>query len=475
MKHYPKISILHISDLHKKESYDFKNLYQSIKDDCGRYMRQDIQKPNIIVVSGDLIRGGTSDEIKKQYKETKAFLDDLTSFFLDGDKNRMVIVPGNHDVDWNVTTKQMKPVNHETDEEKKNYKKLLELFLNEGPSKCRWSWEDQQLYNYEDNNIYNSRFALFADFYKSFYIDREYPLDPNEQFDIFDIPAYNICFIGFNSCHLNDHLNKMGQISPTCVTKASDRLKAQVDRGRILVAVWHHNTSGRPMENNYLDNRILNPIINMGVHIALHGHQHYSGVVEEYHNAFQNGKLLMFSTGSLYGTLETLPYGAPRQYNILELEKDGDKLVVTIHLRADKNSEEFEIPNWGYGNIKEIGSSCWKTTLHYPVQPLDEDKLSKLMNLGMETGDYSDVIEMLKESAETDEMNRKMMLDFMLKNGRYMDIIDFIGEPSNESDARIVLKAAHELNDREISKRVKNFHSIKYSTDVNIKKMKDYL
>lgn len=475
MKQQKIISILHISDLHKNEGDDFKNLFQTMVDDCDRYMKQGIEKPNIIVVSGDLIRGGKPDEIRQQYSEARNFLKDLTDFFLNKDKSRIVIVPGNHDVDWNVTKSLMTPIANETEEEKKEYKKTLELYLRERAPKVRWNWDDQRLYSYKDDEAYNSRFQLFSDFYKTFYGDRDFPADPSEQAEIFDIPEYNISFVGFNSCHQNDHLNKVGQIIPTCVTKASTKIKELREQGRILVAVWHHNASGRPMVNNYLDNRILNPIIDMGVHVALHGHQHYSGVVEEYHNAFKDGKLLMFSTGSLYGATETLSYGAPRQYNILEMEKDESQLKIKVHLREDNNKEEYGIPNWGNGIIKEIGDSNWETALPYPKQPLDTEKLSELMNWGMLTGDYSEVIEMLKAVAATDEQQRKLMLDLMMKGGQYKDIIDYIGNPATDEDALFLIKAAFELNDKDVMRVVKNLDGIKYSQNAQVRKMKDYL
>ncbi len=475
MKQQKKISILHISDLHKNEGDDFKNLFQTMVDDCDRYVKQGIEKPNIIVVSGDLIRGGKPDEIRQQYSEAKNFLEDLTIFFLNKDKSRIVIVPGNHDVDWNVTKNLMTPIVKETEEEKEEYKKILELYLRERAPKVRWNWDDQQLYSYKDDATYNSRFQLFSVFYKAFYGDRVFPVDPSEQAEIFDIPEYNISFVGFNSCHQNDHLNKVGQILPTCVTKASTKIKELREQGRILVAVWHHNASGRPMVNNYLDNRILNPIIDMGVHVALHGHQHYSGVVEEYHNAFKDGKLLMFSTGSLYGATETLSYGAPRQYNILEMEKDEGQLKIKVHLREDNNKEEYGIPNWGNGIIKEIGDSNWETALPYPKQPLDTEKLSEWMNWGMLTGDYSEAIEMLKVVASTDEQQRKLMLDLMMKGGQYKDIVDYIGNPATDEDALLLIKAASELNDKDVLRVVKNLDGIKNSKNAQVRKMKDYL
>lgn len=475
MNQQKKISILHISDLHKNEGDDFKNLYQKMVDDCDRYVKLGIEKPNIIVVSGDLIRGGKPDEIIQQYVEAKNFLEDLTEFFLNKDKSRIVIVPGNHDVDWNVTKSLMIPLANESEEEKKDYKKTLDLFLRERAPKVRWNWDDQRLYSFKDDRAYDTRFRFFSDFYSSFYGDRQFNDDPSEQAEIFDIPEYNISFVGFNSCHQNDHLNKVGQIMPTCVTKASTKIKELREKGRILVAVWHHNASGRPMVNNYLDNRILNPIIDMGIHIALHGHQHYSGVLEEYHNAFKDGKLLMYSTGSLYGATETLSYGAPRQYNILEMEKVGKELKLTVHLRQDNNSEEFGIPSWGEGNIKEIGASYWTTSLPYPKEPLNMEALSELINRGLESGNYGEAVEFLRRSAQDDEMARKMMLDLMMKGKQYRDVIDYIDNPKTDEDALLVLDAAFHLNDPDVSKKVKAFEGIKASKNAQVRKMKDYL
>lgn len=477
MKEFKKISILHISDLHKKDDDDFDNLFQSMKDDCIRYVNQGITKPNIIVVSGDLIRGGKPDEIEKQYQETADFLNKLTEYFLDNDKSRIIIVPGNHDVNWNVSKSVMKLIPNDTYDEKLGYNKNLNLYLKEKTQTIRWNWEDQRLYSYDDKETYNTRMKLFSNFYNSFYGNRTYSLEPGEQFDIFDIPSFNICFVGFNSCYLNDHLNKVGQIFPKCVTMASERMKEMCKKGRILVAIWHHNATGRPMVNNYLDNRILNPIIDMGVHIALHGHQHFSGVVEEYHNVFdnQNGKLLMYSTGSLYGASETLSYGASRQYNIMELEKDKNELVITVHLREDNNQEEFGIPNWRNGIIKEIGKTSWKTTLPYPSQPDDISILSELMKQAMESGDYTSVIEVLKDLAKTDSYYRKMMLELMIKGQQYHEIIDFIGNPETDEDALFVIKAAYELNDKEVSQKVKSFDGIINSNNSTVRQMKNYL
>ena len=342
-----KISILHISDLHKKEAYDFDNLYDSMVDDSAVYATQGVMKPNVIVVSGDLIRGGTPEEIDVQYKESKDFLEKLTSFFLKGDKRRIVIVPGNHDVDWNVSKAVMKSIprpqpqliggwspekKEEVEKkyarEKSEYDRIMTLFRNGDLPYNRWDWDAQELKCIEDKTTYKKRFDKFVAFYKDFY-GMEYSLNPKEQYRLFDFPDEGFCFVGFNSCNLNDHLNHSGKIAPQCVTSASKEMTVLKDR--VFIGVWHHNINGIPIVDNYLDYRVLDSLLKMDMRIGLHGHQHYSSVIKRYKNVDkEDNYMYLISTGSLYGTSDVLNYGTPRQYNILELERREDILDINL-------------------------------------------------------------------------------------------------------------------------------------------------
>ncbi|HWP96002.1 MAG TPA: metallophosphoesterase, partial [Syntrophomonadaceae bacterium] len=61
------ISILHISDLHRSQAFPISNtvLINSLEKDLERYVtNEDIPKPSLIIVSGDIVNGkGTMDEI----------------------------------------------------------------------------------------------------------------------------------------------------------------------------------------------------------------------------------------------------------------------------------------------------------------------------------------------------------------------------------------------------------------------------
>ncbi len=113
-------SILHVSDLHrsKEEPVDNDSLLAALLADRDRYVTAtpQIPPPAAIVVSGDLIQGaqlnakGWQESLEDQYKVAEHFLTTLCNEFLDGDRSRMVMTAGNHDVCWNTSRSAMEKV-----------------------------------------------------------------------------------------------------------------------------------------------------------------------------------------------------------------------------------------------------------------------------------------------------------------------------------------------------------------------------
>ena len=177
-------------------------LLDSLERDRDQYTaREDplISEPNFIVVSGDIVQGvkhsdpSAESNLQKQYQEALDFLNSLTLRFARGDKDRVIIVPGNHDVNDCRFRKSLEPVNIETVPKKKL---VEELFTPE--SSLRWSWEDFSLFKISDIDAYNARFSAFAEFYSNFYEGtRTYPIEPGDQLDIFDFPKDDFTIIGF--------------------------------------------------------------------------------------------------------------------------------------------------------------------------------------------------------------------------------------------------------------------------------------
>jgi len=91
--------ILHISDLHikPKENFDRSVVLDPLIGRIGEDLKDPKSglKPKIVVVTGDIAHAGQKDE----YTLAKQFFDDLLEN-LNLSDDRLFIVPGNHDIDF---------------------------------------------------------------------------------------------------------------------------------------------------------------------------------------------------------------------------------------------------------------------------------------------------------------------------------------------------------------------------------------
>jgi len=252
----PKTALMHISDIHEYSlpAVDHQTLVSSIVSDMSRYSMAEvpIKKPTLLIVCGDLIRGSTTslEDIEKQYQEAEAFLDILCNELFNGDRSRVVIVPGNHDISWPNSMESMKKL-QSTDQS-------LVKMLVEPKNKVRWNWADLSFYSIVNLERYNQRLHLFSKFYESFYKNaRKYPLSPDDQFDIFEFESEKLLFVGFNSCFYNDHLNRVGMINPQCITNCHNPIRNNKYEKWIKIAVWHHGIHGLPMQNDFMSEHVV--------------------------------------------------------------------------------------------------------------------------------------------------------------------------------------------------------------------------
>jgi hypothetical protein len=115
------------------------------------------------------------------------------------------------------------------------------------------------------------------------------------------------------------------------------------------VATWHHSFFGAPHDDDYLDAGPLQVLIDAGVSLALHGHQHRTDCIDErYRLGPSERKITLLSAGTLCAGPRALRAGIPRSYNVVEL--DTDAWTGRLHQRQMLN-EEFNLPVWGPGHI----------------------------------------------------------------------------------------------------------------------------
>lgn len=474
-------SILHISDLHRSRGSEISNaaLLSSLINDRDKYTsaeKKKIKLPDIIIVSGDIIRGSvdlsnSEKEIKEQYDEAIDFLNELSTQFLESDKQRIIIVPGNHDVDWKYSRDSMTKIDtSKIFDEKNNVKSYLLKDSINSHSNIRWSWKDLSFYEITDFEKYNKRLEAFANFYNDFYDgSREYSLDPAKQYDIFDLPNYNITIVAYNSCHCNDHLRHIGEIHPECIADSNLKLREYKKRGRLILATWHHNTKGLPFEFNYMDSGKLKNLIDTGISLGFHGHQHKTEIIHEFSDVIEQKKIVVFSAGTICGGPNELPVGNNRQYNLVEVvwDNDVDYVSVTLHTREKTDTSSFDNPIWTAGRIDSNLISHYSLKIDKPKGQGLESILIDIEGL-MKNNKYAEAKEELLKLDLTDDFVRKFLAECIIQTEDHELALEAFSKPETDEEIIVVLNAAIELNDRIKMKEIKTAATSYSSSDPTI-------
>ena len=454
-----KFSILHISDLHKLEGTNYQGLLQSLLTDRDDYMAAGVPNPKYVVVSGDLIHGGdTVDEIRAQYSETKGFLEEIVNEFLDQDRKRILIVPGNHDVSFPHSRNSMVPDGDE------HNKQNMELFGKRHPG-IRWNWKNLSFYLIADGKLYDRRFDLFREFYNDFYQgERVYPDDPLQSAECYSFPDDKVTFALFNSCKGLDHLNDTADIDEDAIVSVTPQLRSAYNRGFLNIAVWHHHFYGSPRETNYLDREVINKMSHSYIQIGLFGHQHISQIAEFYGGdlalgeSADNQRVLLISSGTLFGGKKELPDGYKRQYNVIEVASENGEAKIEIHVREDNNHNvESKLPIWHPKPISPTASI--KTSVK--LKKLDErELLASILRTAQESGDYKNAYNQLKGIAMTGGIYQSIRAEVIrgIKDNRFL--LDNL-QPETKNDYMLLMACAERENDTEVKRRLKDDERLK--------------
>ena len=349
-------SILHISDLHRSPRDPVSNdeLISALVSDRDRYVYEDppVAAPEAIVVSGDIIQGvplGTSDfatAIDGQYSVAEAFLSELVERFLEGDRSRLIMVPGNHDIDWNTALSSLDKVPD------REIPCDLKSELHAEGSDLRWDWNSRMLYRIVDADRYEERLAAFWRFFERFYDGVPGLLDvkPGADVNLFSLCGDRIGVAAYNSCHGNDCFAFHGMIRKETIARSHLDLE---DSGKVFdlrMAVWHHSVDGAPYQTDYMDVDIVRGMIGRGFRLGLYGHQHKAQVSPCEIWLPDRERMAVVSAGSLCAGASELPTGVHRQYNVLEIADDF--CGVRIHVRAMHVANLFS-----RGHFAEFGST----------------------------------------------------------------------------------------------------------------------
>ena len=474
-----KVSILHISDLHRSIENPIRNdvLLDSLENDCRRFSAEEdpeVQRPDLIVVSGDVVQGVRPDAVddpesalRQQYDEASDFLARLTERFVDGDRSRVVIVPGNHDVSAHDVQESLELVEVLPDR-----KKDLVAQLFRAGSSLRWSWSELSLHRITDHGRYARRMAAFARFYGDFYEGtRIFEVDPARQLDFFDYPEFELTIVGFSSCHNNDLLNRQGAIHPGCIAEAGKRFRHPSFAGRLRMAVWHHNTEGTPMRTDYMDPDLIQNLIDRGFSLGLHGHQHRPQYLDTRFRHGGDRKMTVISAGTLCGGPD---FRHGRAYNVIELNPSGR--TGRLHVREMQN-DNLSLPIWGRRALPPNTRPYYSFGFDQPPPAAAGSAartrvLVEAQELHLE-GEYKEAAELLVTVVEEDDLARQPLLDCLAQLGDGEGLLRHFWPPTSEAEAIHVMAALWDSGDEERLREAIESPLVANTTDSSLVEIRD--
>ena len=339
-----KVTILHLSDLqfgrhHAVEDrpplYDNEGDYtveiDKICADIRRTKNAHDLNVDFVAVTGDIAEWSQTTE----YEVASAFLKAIISE-LDLSPHQVIIVPGNHDINWKLCESER--------------------------LRC-------EAFNTDFKPPYFAKFEFYKKFIDDFYSNSSTtpPFEIKFTEDLFTIhpfPDKGIVFIGLNSTVMEsdkeeDHYGYISVDQVRRALKSCERLPNS--KNLLRIALMHHNfrrESTYDNENLRDADELQTPLLNGGVKVILHGHQH---VPKSTALGVGNKIMHVIGTGSAGLDSETIPDNARRyQYIVFE----GAKVYV-YRRRFEKHQHD------------ETGLGCWVP------DPLPED--SPLQPVGRET------------------------------------------------------------------------------------------
>ena len=426
-------TILHISDLHRTSEPRVENdhLLTAIVSDSQRWEYDGIPWPDIVVVSGDLIQGAAIDahnpdaEVSAQYEEAENFLDRLTAQIVGGDRSRVAIVPGNHDVNWPRAFRSMQLIDPGSE-------RLANIAF-EADSSLRWNWKNRGAYRITDRDMYMSRLEHFRTFRERFYEGLEPSPVQCSKTDLFFAEYENIdlVIVGFASWYGNDCFCPVGEIDPSALTEAQELLATT--RSQLAVAVWHHGVVGGPRANDYMDQRVIHRLIDLGFGVGLHGHHHYPAASPFEIQSPWETSMAIVGAGSLAVGNSELPEGERRQFNVVDLDCENGS--ITVHVRAMSSFGVFaksHRDDFGGKSYRRLPLPPSRRPSKTPSTAIVLDQAAT----ALATQEYHQALDLADKIATSlPHQTRQIRMSALEGLGQIKEVIGILDPPLNEAEA----------------------------------------
>lgn len=243
----PTVTLLHLSDLQLGPHHRFDpgselgSLLGRLREDLDDLAKTEELRPDLVLVTGDLAEHG----LRSQFEEVSCFVEALASQ-LGLQRRRLVLVPGNHDINWKLSSAYFDTCAGNEEQPRPPY------------------WP--KLHHYAD---------FFARFYEG-YPDLQFT--EAEPWSFFAYPELKVVVAGLNSTIAESHRSEdhYGYLGEAQIRAMVAKLRPYQEQGYLRIAAVHHDLLQPPEGNERARQdlkdlkRMLGPYINL----ILHGHLH---------------------------------------------------------------------------------------------------------------------------------------------------------------------------------------------------------
>jgi small GTP-binding protein len=314
------IRILHLSDLHMRPDSDsatmLEQLITDLRDEGGGLGFARLQ---YLLVSGDLSNRARPEEFEHAYRLISGIIE---TFGIT--PARCVIVPGNHDLNWDEPVYDWKP------QRQVDAMTLVDgEYIKQGVG-----------YLVRNKDRYPLRLRNFNERFYKFLTQEDYPLDFQEQCMPFIFPEAGIQILSVNSCwEIDEFFRRRASIYSRALTKGLEEARRQAERATsegllnegaslLRIAVWHHPVTGN---EKMQDDAFLDRLRVAGFRLCLHGHVHEDRSDVINYNR-RNREMFVAGAGSFGAPVHDRPEATPRLYNVLEI--NPGRTEVKVHTRC---------------------------------------------------------------------------------------------------------------------------------------------
>jgi Calcineurin-like phosphoesterase len=341
-----RIGIIHLSDTQfgpKHKFGDPSKFAEGLMADVLELSQKHSFLPTSIVLSGDV----TEFSIKSQYDEAQKQLSLLRNeIFIDNDM--MLVVPGNHDVNW----------------------KLSELAEELGDENLKFDPYRKGLSNINDSYTYD-----------------------NDYYPVVNDYQHGITYLLLNTCENETHLHHEGYVDEQKIVNSLKHIEKE-DNNFLQIALGHHplkdvNDEGRACIANAT--AIESLLVENKFHMYLFGHVHQNC---HYNISHQGNDLICIGSGSSGVNFTEREDGIQNQYIIHVLDFDYEKIEVYCRAFNPRSIHKYGKGKWVKDNTWEDGYLNFRLKLAPKALILKEnlsfdEKLISTLNIRSNPFTYS--------------------------------------------------------------------------------------